>query len=141
MPQNLFVYGTLMVPEIWHAVTGLPENSTARPANLRGYQRRRVEGADFPGIFASKSQDDVVHGCVYENITAEVFDRLDRYEDHFYQRVEVVVEVVDSEPASLPCQAFIIPASGIGILSDDPWDPETFRENSLERYLEALGIS
>jgi gamma-glutamylcyclotransferase (GGCT)/AIG2-like uncharacterized protein YtfP len=140
MSNALFAYGTLMVPEIWQAVTQLPGPSPSRPGLLRGYQRRRVEGADFPGIFASGNNDDIVPGCAYEDVAPKTFDLLDRYEDHFYQRLEVNVEVDDGQPATLSCQTYIIPETGLGILSDEPWDLDDFKANALKRYLEALGI-
>ena len=140
MSDAVFVYGTLMVPEIWQAVTRTLSPPQARPGLLHGYQRRKVEGADFPGIFATGNDDDIVRGCVYESITAKVFDQLDRYEDQFYQRVEIVVEIEDASSKTLACQTYLIPPSKIHILSSEPWDLEWFKANALDRYLKALGI-
>ena len=140
MSDAVFVYGTLMVPEIWQAVTRTLSPPQARPALLHGYQRRKVEAADFPGIFATGNENDFVRGYVYENILANVFDQLDRYEDQFYQRVEIVVEIEDTSSKTLACQTYLIPPSERGILSNEPWELEWFKANALDRYLKALGI-
>ena len=79
-------------------------------------------------------------GCVYENLPPGIFDRLDQYEDEFYQRVEVVVEIGDSPSTKLPCQTYIVPASSTHILSAELWELDWFKVNALERYLKALGI-
>ena len=60
-PQSrLFAYGTLMLPDIWTAVTGRP--AEPQPARLIGYACFRVAGADFPGILSTGSPVDFVDG-------------------------------------------------------------------------------
>jgi gamma-glutamylcyclotransferase (GGCT)/AIG2-like uncharacterized protein YtfP len=137
----LFTYGTLMVPEIWRAVTGLPEKAKPISVILNGYQRRKVAGADFPAIIASENVDDIVHGLVFENITAEVFNRLDRYEDKFYRRVEVTVEPCNTSTPPLSCQTYVVPESARHMLSSESWDLDWFKKHALDRYLAALGVN
>ncbi|MEN9580434.1 MAG: Gamma-glutamyl cyclotransferase, AIG2-like, partial [Pseudomonadota bacterium] len=50
VPIQLFVYGTLLVPEVVSEVIGrLPE---ARLATLAGYARFRMVGKHYPGLRA-----------------------------------------------------------------------------------------
>ena len=44
--MNLFVYGTLMVPQVMHAVCGF--TAAAEPAVLQGHRRRRVRARSIP---------------------------------------------------------------------------------------------
>ena len=134
--SRLFAYGTLMLPKIWTAVTGTA--AVSQPARLSGYACYRVAGADFPGIIETGKPGDVVDGCVYDDIDPRVLDRLDRYEDDFYQRVEVQVKA-DNDPA-LACLTYVIPASEQGVLSEEKWDLDWFRENAQERYFSRYGF-
>ncbi len=136
---DFFIYGTLLVPEIWNAVTGLSFAAAApRVAVLEGYVRRRVHGATFPGILATGQSDDVVDGLLITGLTPPILDRLDRYEDDFYLRREVRVTVSGAGNNPATCQTYIVPASEKHVLSDDPWDYEWFQKNALDDYLSFL---
>ena len=129
--MNVFVYGTLLVPSIWNAVTQFP-NLESQSAELMGFRIFRVRNADYPGIVAS-SPDMIVPGKIYLDVPRLGVERLDAYEDTFYERRPVKVTV--------PCQgettaqAYCIPAATApAILSCDPWTLAWFEDNALERF-------
>lgn len=130
--MNLFVYGTLLVPRIWEAVTGSGSTRSA-PALLPGFSIHRVRNADYPGIVRMASAEGFVSGRIYYDLSDPVTRRLDAYEDSFYRREEVLpfVEGISTTPA----QAYVVPEETAStFLSDEPWSLEWFEENGLERF-------
>jgi len=130
--MNVFVYGTLLVPRIWEVVTGL-ESTAAFPATLGGHSIRRVKGAVYPGIVADPSAPAPVPGRIHLDIPDSALRRLDAYEDTFYERREVFVEV-DGRPP-LAAQAYLVRAENAStILSDETWTLAWFEANGLEGF-------
>lgn len=126
---RLFVYGTLVFPEVIEALTGrVPESI---PAILHGYVRYTVAGQVYPGIV--KHRDSSVEGLLYTGITPEELERLNEYEDTFY---ELMTLDVIAGTKNLKAFVYVVPLSSIGVLDDTPWDPELFRKNQLEKFLE-----
>lgn len=63
---SIFVYGTLMAPEVTKLLIGrMPDTE---PATLTGHRRYSVKGADYPAIIPSLEKDgrpaDEVQGLV-----------------------------------------------------------------------------
>jgi len=135
---HIFVYGTLLVPAIWRAVTG-SEHRSWIAGSLAGHRLRRVRGADFPGIVVSEHADgasESVPGRVALDVDAECLARLDAYEDGFYRRERVSVATADGP---LEAEAYRIPPEDApAILGDEPWTLEWFEATALGRYLESL---
>ncbi len=130
--MNLFVYGTLLVPEIWEAVTGLPD-LTCHPATLEGHVIRRVRGAAYPGIHAAPGAVDPVPGNVHLDVSGEALRRLDAYEDRFYVREEVFPVVPGI--GTVAAQTYLVPPDhAAAILSEEPWSLEWFEANELDRF-------
>ncbi len=91
MNEALFVYGTLMDPEVWRRVTG--RRARGEPARLDGWQARLVRGRPWPGLV--EMPGGVVHGLVYRGVTLVMWRRLDRYEGAPYRRRKVEVRLAD----------------------------------------------
>jgi len=128
--ENLFAYGTLMFPEVWHLVTlGAP--FSAEPGSLQRYRIRRVKGASFPGIFYTGDSYDSVGGIVLKGVSAGTLRRLDAYEDSFYERR---IEFIEGNR----CQVYIVPEKSKQVLSNDIWRSEEFAETQLPQFLQAL---
>jgi len=129
--MNVFVYGTLLIPEIWNAVTGEP-GLAASPATLPGYRILRVRNAAYPGIVAV-GDGDSVDGKIVFDIPDLALRRLDAYEDAFYRRAEVHPETTDG--SLVPAQAYLVPVEVAELwLSDEPWTLEWFEANELDRF-------
>ena len=130
--MNLFVYGTLLVPKILSAVTGLEDLETAS-AELKGFDIFRVTGGDFPGIVEGTGP---VLGKVVLNVSETAMRRLDAYEDSFYERE--VVEV-STNGGTLEAFAYVVPEEiAKSVLSDQTWTLEWFKREALDRYWERL---
>ena len=133
--MHLFAYGTLLVPRIWEAVTGMT-SIESEEANLLHHQIFRVEGGDFPGIVESSDPCAQVPGRVFFNLPPDVLSALDRYEDSFYERVSVSVQSAQQE---IDAQVYRIPVSHASeILSEDPWTLEWFEREAFHRYWNRL---
>lgn len=86
--DNLFTYGTLMLPEIVSTILGKPVEKGI-PAVLHHYQRYPVIGENFPGI--TDKEDALTEGVLYTEIPTKLLCRLDAYEGDLYQRKRVEV--------------------------------------------------
>lgn len=89
--MHLFAYGTLMDPAIWSRVA--QQECDSRPAILHGYEVRCLRGVTFPGLVECEGCS--APGLVYYNVSEAAMQRLDEYEDDFYQRIEVNVDLED----------------------------------------------
>lgn len=133
--MNLFIYGTLMVPKIWNTVTLCPD-----PISIAGelfhHRIQRVKDGDFPGIAADSDSPYPIPGLVIQNVSIAALDRLDQYEDDFYERVTVSIQ---TEKGTIEAQVYRIPSDVVNeVLSADPWSLEWFEKEALERYWDRL---
>lgn len=117
--MNLFAYGTLMNPEVWVRVTGRTFRCAA--ATLQSYAVRRLHGHDFPGILPVPGQS--ARGLVYFDLDADTFARLDAYEDDFYQRTVLTVELCGSGTAE-EAGVYLIQPAFHTIVAPEPWVPD-----------------
>lgn len=132
MPTTLFVYGTLLAPELRHALLGRPIEST--PAELDGYACYGVRQAPYPAI--TPVAGACTRGELIGNLSVSEFDILDDYESAMYQRQ--VVTVRDAASNDTAAFTYVIDESAAHRLSDELWDYATFRLHQLDRYLKAL---
>ena len=133
--MNLFIYGTLMVPKIWDTVTLCPD-----PVSIAGelfhHRIQRVKHGDFPAIVADPDSPSPIPGLVIQNVSVAALDRLDQYEDEFYERVSVSII---TEKSTIEAQVYRVPLELANeILSTDLWSLEWFEEEALERYWNRL---
>jgi gamma-glutamylcyclotransferase (GGCT)/AIG2-like uncharacterized protein YtfP len=131
--MNLFAYGTLMFPEVWERVVGRP--FVAERATISGFAVRRVVDDVYPVLVHADKCSGVV-GLVFRNIDHDTLARLDAYESDFYQRLEVIATLSNSE--SLACQAYVLPEHNRDAASAEAWNADEFAVHSLARYLQRL---
>ena len=130
--MNLFAYGTLMVPRLMAAITG--SYFSYADAILKDYARYGVTNAPYPGLVFER--DACTRGVVYFDIDTGSLHRMDRYEDDYYGRIRVGV---DTSEKPVPTETYVFKAAFRHLLSDSAWNPETFRQTHLERYIERFG--
>jgi len=133
MKTHLFAYGTLEIPAVMYAVTG--RHFPPEAAVLPGYTRRLLRNKHYPGIVPGS--DGRVSGVLYRNLSPHIWQRLDRYEDDFYQRQQV--RVITSGGEAIDAWTYIIPQDNHDLLSHLPWDRRYFSKHRLRRFL--AGIS
>ena len=129
---NLFAYGTLMVPEVMTAVTGM--TFRREPATLSAYVRYRISTQIFPAIIADAQ--GAVDGILYYDIDDRSLQQLDRFESLVYERREVRVQTADA--VGMAASAYILAPHHQHLLSAEPWDLEQFQQQHLQDYLSRL---
>ena len=115
--MNLFAYGTLMFPDVW--ARAAREECVSRKAVLHGYEARRLSGVSFPGLI--EAPDVRTPGLVYMDVSPEAMVRLDAYEDDFYVRIPVTVELEDGE--ALEAQVYLISPEHRFMVLPERWLP------------------
>ena len=86
--MRLFLYGTLMDPEIFALVVRQEiSNAMREPAILAGYRRGRVKGETYPSLVAAPQKS--VTGVAVSDLSDESIDRI-----RFFEGREYVIERV-----------------------------------------------
>ncbi|KAL1868857.1 hypothetical protein VTK73DRAFT_3473 [Phialemonium thermophilum] len=147
-----FFYGTLMAPEVFFTVcyrtARVPEAIARlhdfRPALLKGYCRRRVRSADYPGIVEDAGHE--VRGTYVTGLTDANMAHLDRFEGSEYERRTVRVRVlvprigeaegsagvdyVEGEEQEAEVYVYLYRDQ----LEEKEWDFEHFRQEKLRAW-------
>lgn len=89
MENKLFIYGTLINPEIQKEVFGRKIKGVS--GVLKGYKKSEIEikNQTYPIIIPNNSS--AIRGLVIE-VTEDEFKKIDKYETNAYQRKAVVLE-------------------------------------------------
>ena len=119
MRYHVFVYGTLLIPDILREVTGRQYAGT--PAVLRGYRRYRLRNRSYPGLVAES--DAEVEGMLFE-VGPVALAALDRYEDPCYERHTLTVEVGEE---TRQAYVYVIPDSRHHLIEPKDWDLDFWR--------------
>ncbi len=133
MAEKLFVYGTLMFPEIRSALVG--REFETFPAVLQGYRRLAIFLAGrtpVPGLVADEKAS--VAGLVLRGVdrrTLWVFDTFEGVRSGLYSRERV--EVKDNEGRVVEVSTYVTGFAARELLKGD-WDPEVFRKRHLVAY-------
>ena len=139
--SSLFVYGTLMAPEVMHLL--LDRNPPHEPARLPGFVRHPVLTKVYPGMIVSNPQAadraTAVQGMLYTQIAPGEMKRLDWYEGTAYTRIEVQVETANADaatPATTAATAYVWsnPAAELEVSQD--WSYQNFRDHNMKWYLD-----
>ncbi len=110
-----------MFPEVWSAVVG--RNFETFEGTANGFAIFRVRDAVFPGI-AAAGKECTVKGLVYLDVDEQSIARLDRFEDDFYDRLEVAVDCTDG--VQRKAGAYVVPPKNSHVLTAEPWTAEWF---------------
>ena len=129
--MHVFTYGTLMFPEVWQAVVGRSFETVEGTA--AGFEVFRVRDAVFPGI-AEGAGDCSVPGVVYLDVDRESTERLDRFEDDFYERMSIAIDCSDGQRRM--AEAYVVPPVNRHVLTSEPWGRESFlASGGLEQFI------
>jgi gamma-glutamylcyclotransferase (GGCT)/AIG2-like uncharacterized protein YtfP len=132
----LFVYGTLMVPEVMRTVSG--RSVVGEGARLPGYRCRRLHGEVYPGIVPAAGES--VDGLLYRGLDAAAMARLDDFEGEMYRRETVRVAL--SAGRRVDAEAFVIIEAFIECLGPEPWSLDDFLRDGLQHFAgEYLGFA
>jgi gamma-glutamylcyclotransferase (GGCT)/AIG2-like uncharacterized protein YtfP len=129
--MHVFTYGTLMFHEVWQAVVGRAFETVDGTA--AGFEVFRVRDAVFPGIIAGAGACSVP-GVVYLDVDQESTERLDRFEDDFYERRAISVDCNDGRWRT--AEAYVVPLANRHVLTSEPWSRESFLAiGGLEQFI------
>lgn len=149
--QSLFVYGTLMSPQVIETLIGRFPGCV--DACLAGYSRHPVRGQVFPGMVrvgadhSNRQQQSsvVTAGVLYQDLTVNEMKRLDWFEDVEYTRQCVTVvqtNPVDDDSSSRHLQqqqqdtetyVWTNPLDELNLKME--WSYQEFLDTHLENYL------
>ncbi len=126
MKSNLFVYGTLMIPEMLYALT--KKRFKMVDAVLDDYKRLRIRKKSYPALIPSPG--DSVAGKLILDLEEEDLKILDFYEDDEYIRKEITI-------LDHAADVYIYNASR-EILKDRDWSEVYFRLKHLDFHLKTI---
>jgi hypothetical protein len=122
--KPVFVFGTLMDPDLFAAITSKPLSSADLvPAVAKGWQRVVAEGKSYPMLVPST--DGEVEGYVVNNLSADDLAKMQFYETDEYQLTSIDL-IVDGEP----CEAQVYLNTGRLTASDQPWSFDDWKATS-----------
>lgn len=123
---RVFVYGSLLVPEVVRAVLGRAPRPS--PAVLHEYRRCSLRGHVFPGLLAAPGHR--TRGAVIAVSPAEL-RRLDRYEDDFYTRRPAAAALDDG--TSVHVQIYVLSARHRRLVCARAWSLGAFAARHAPR--------
>ncbi|PLX41938.1 MAG: gamma-glutamylcyclotransferase [Deltaproteobacteria bacterium] len=124
----LFVYGTLIFPEVVAALLGAL--SEARPATAKGFSVRALKGRIYPGL--AEEAGALAEGILYYGLDGEKMDTLDRFEGEEYRLSEIRVACGEEELTAL---VYLLAEPFTELLTVDRWDRLRFFQNHLDSYV------
>lgn len=135
--RNLFAYGTLMCAELLWTMSACRRHPTS--AVLKGYSRRCIRNAGYPGL--RRDPSGWVEGVLYRDLPAAAWDRLDRFEGELYMRRQVRVRIAGGR--SLAARVYVTKPRYLGRLGQTDWDVGSpvpkrdarFRRRELQRRM------
>ncbi|KAI4608121.1 hypothetical protein J4E83_009304 [Alternaria metachromatica] len=102
-PCYMFLYGSLMDPEVLQAVLNLPELPTTRPATITGFRVRMW--SIYPALILGDG-DEKVSGVVWKVEEEDHFKRLQEYETYAYIWTWCEATLNDDETVLEKCRTF-----------------------------------
>jgi len=129
MSNNIFAYGTLMLPEVVEALTG--NLFAPKVAVLNGYSRYVFKGRCYPGII--EDENGSVEGVLYTKVDDLTLSIFDWFEDVLYERLLLTVQI---ENESIQAFTYIVPKKNHKKLDKLPWSLEKFIENYSKTYIQ-----
>lgn len=130
--EKLFVYGTLMSPEVFRLITGRSLKGSAATAN--GFSVRKLSDKVYPVLVSDDGS--LAHGTLYTELNAEDLKRLDAYEDDFYLREQI--RVIDENGEEHLAWAYLLPQDCGVEASTQEWHFHEFERFHLEEFLRQL---
>jgi gamma-glutamylcyclotransferase (GGCT)/AIG2-like uncharacterized protein YtfP len=127
--MNLFVYGTLMLPEIWFKVT--KEDSSHDKALLGGFFRSKLNGEVYPGIY--KKNGCSVDGVIYYDVSILAIKKLDLFEGERYRRIRVSV-YVNVKNQSVPADTYELSTNFHHLITGEKWNLEEFIRSGNDHF-------
>jgi len=128
--QHLFIYGTLLFPEILEGLT--EKRFETKPAKLTGHKRYRVNGCDYPAVVPD--HNSTVEGKLVLDVDKRAMDILTYFEGDYFKKAGALVQIADETLAA----AVFIWKEDLAYLENNDWDRNEFEQSSLKLYVERV---
>jgi hypothetical protein len=125
-PDALFVYGTLMFPEVLDVLLGRTPDMA--PAALDGWRAAALADRVYPGLVAAGRPGVAAAGRLLLGLDGPERDVLDAFEEVLYERRPVVL--ADGRTATT-----YVWLDDAAVLPHD-WDPQRFAADHLAVYVD-----
>ncbi len=125
--QHVFVYGSLLFPEIVEGLTG--RKFEAQDATLQNYVRRAVKNNDYPAVVPFEGEQ--VSGKILLNVDMRSLEALRFFEGDEYACVDIKVKVNSEEITA----CIFVWTGDAGALEKGDWDPHIFERKALADYV------
>jgi gamma-glutamylcyclotransferase (GGCT)/AIG2-like uncharacterized protein YtfP len=122
-PDALFVYGSLLFPEVLRALLGRVPNRV--PASAPGWRVAGLPGRVYPGLVRGPG---VATGLLMTDLAQREWQILDAFEDELYQ-LRCLSLSHDRMGWAYVCEGDTQPSA-------DDWDATLFSEKDLGAYVE-----
>ncbi len=126
MKSNLFVYGTLLIPELLYALT--KKRFKMVDAVLEDHKRLRIRQKSYPALIPSMG--DSVEGKIILDVEEDDLKIFDFYEDGEFIRKEVVISGMTTE-------VYLFNANR-DLLKERDWSEVYFRLKHLDFHLNRI---
>lgn len=126
--SNVFVYGTLMFPDVQKAITG--ETLVFCDANLSGFRRGKLKDREYPGII--ECSEGTVAGKVLLGVRAELLDLFDKYEGYEFRKVEASPILSAGERVEAIAYAWALAPDDV---QEEDWDAIEFEREKLQNFV------
>lgn len=124
--QQVFVYGSLLFPEVVEALTGTA--FSVKEGFLPDFKRFAVIGADYPAIVYSKGS--FVTGKILQHVDDRSLEILKFYEGDEYDCISAFIHTENETT-----KALVFVWKGDKVQLNGHWDENHFKETSLEDYI------
>ena len=131
--DQLFAYGTLTFNEVMFHLIGREVSS--KGAIIKGYSAYMIKGKNFPGLRIN-TKASRTEGILYSGLEEADWEILDQFEDSFYQREVLSVNLNDGSKED--AYTYLIHSENYSILSKHQWNSNYFEENFLDSYLNMI---
>ncbi len=127
---NVFVYGTLLFPEVVEAVTG--KNFRTENAVLNDYKKFQIYDGNTPRLYPAITPEEgaTVEGKVLFDVDNESMRRLAHFEDEGYRLVALDVLV---DGSCVTAMAYVWASDRTRLKGE--WDPLAFEKDCKEEYM------
>ena len=128
--DHLFVYGTLLFPEILHELTG--KLFKTKKVRVAGFKRYKVKEEDYPAVIWDRNS--FVDGVLVFNVDKRSIDILS-----FYEGPEYEIKEIDITTENDTIKAYIfVWKEGLHTLENNDWDEDFFKKHALPIYKEKI---
>lgn len=126
--MNLFVYGSLMYPEVWSQVVTDKYNNI--PATVTGWRRLAIKDREYPAAVRGAGS---ISGVVWLQISDQDLLRLDQFEGKEYEKE--TCDAISATGDTIEAYIYKFREEYSDSLLDSDWDIVEFNRIGLKKFM------